>query len=383
MNTLFSIDKKGNEKIIGQYELFSTNDNGYHHILDSNNKYGLINQKGDIILPCEFDTIYPTIKDDLVLVKKNGVFGFYNNEGFKVIDFHYKVAHEFDNGIAAVNEIDSGQKYYLINKKGDRVSHNTFDYFFGFYGSDLAYVKNEGKYGYINNKGEIKIECIYEEVEGFSEGIAAVKQNGLWGGINTSGETVIEFKFDSSFEFREGLSRIKGKGGYGFIDTKGELIIPYQYSFAWIFRDSLTSVTKNGASWFIDKKGNPLNTFQYSHIDQFDTSGYARFTKDGLMGFMNKKGVEVIEGKYKEVDFFYEGLAYYKIKDKIYFINLNGEIVIERKCSKGTKFQDGLSRVKMKNLYGFIDKNNNLLIDYKYENATDFHEGYALVQKES
>ena len=45
MNTLFSIDKKGNEKIIGQYELFSTNDNGYHHILDSNNKYGLINQK--------------------------------------------------------------------------------------------------------------------------------------------------------------------------------------------------------------------------------------------------------------------------------------------------------------------------------------------------
>ena len=147
--------------------------------------------------------------------------------------------------------------------------------------------------------------------------------------------------------------------------------------------ESVTSVTKNGASWFIDKKGNALNTFQYSHIDQFDTSGYARFTKDGLMGFMNKKGVEVIEGKYKEIDFFYEGLAYYKIKDKIYFINLNGEIVIERKCSKGTKFQDGLSRVKMKNLYGFIDKNNTLLIDYKYENATNFHEGYALVQKES
>jgi len=382
MKSIISIDKKGNEKIIGQYELFSTNDNGYYHILDSNKKYGLINQKGDIKIPCEFDTIYPTIKDDLVLVKQNGLFAFYNITGEKVIDFLYKVAIEFDNGIAAVKEQDTDQKYYLINKKGERVSQNTFDYFFGFYGSELGYVRNEGKYGYINNKGEIKIECIYDEVEAFSEGIAAVKINGYWGGINDKGDTVIEFKFDNSFDFREGLSRIKGKGGYGFIDTKGELVIPYQYSFAWIFRDSIVSVTKNGASWFIDKQNKPLNSFQYNHIDQFDTSGYARFTRDGLMGFMNKKGIEVIEPKYKDIDFYYEGLAKYKIKDKVYFINLDGEVVIERKCANANKFQDGLSRVKLKNLYGFIDKANNLIIDYKYESITNFYEGYALAQND-
>ena len=80
MKSIISLDKQGNEKIIGQYDLFSTNDNSYHHILDLNKKFGLINQKGDIILSCEFDNIYPTIKDDLVLVKKNGLFGFYNKE---------------------------------------------------------------------------------------------------------------------------------------------------------------------------------------------------------------------------------------------------------------------------------------------------------------
>jgi hypothetical protein len=381
MKSIISIDKKGNEKLIGQYELFSTNDNGYHHVLDSNKKYGLINQKGNILLPCEFDRINPTIIDNLILVKKDGLFAFFNTDGIETIEFKYKVAHDFDNGIAAVKEQDTDQKYYLIDKKGEQVSQNTFDYVFGFYGSDLAYFKNDGKYGFINNKGEIKIECIYDEVESFSEGIAAVKINGYWGGINDNGDTVIEFKFDNSFDFREGLSRIKGKGGYGFIDTKGELVIPYQYSFAWIFRDSLVSVTKNGASVFIDKKGNPLNTFQYNHIDQFDTSGYARFTKDGLMGFMNKKGVEVVEAKFKDIDFFYEGLAKYKIKDKVYFINLDGEVVIERKCTNANKFQDGMSRVKLKNLYGFIDKGNNLVIDYKYETVTDFYEGFALAQK--
>ena len=140
MKKIISINKQGNEKVIGHYELFSTNDNGYHHILDLNIKYGLINQKGDIILPCEFDTIYPTIKDDLVLVKQNGLFAFYNITGEKVIDLLYRVAIEFDNGIAAVKEQDTDQKYYLINKKGERGSQNTFDYFFGFYGSITDFV---------------------------------------------------------------------------------------------------------------------------------------------------------------------------------------------------------------------------------------------------
>ena len=275
MKTLTSIDKACKEREIGNYDLFATNNIGYYHILDSNNKWGLINQKGDIILPCEFDKIFPTIKDDTILVNKNGLFAFYNTNGIKIIDYLYKVALEFDNGIAAVKEKDTDLKYFLINKKGERISKDTFDYLFGFNGSDSAYFKNDDKYGFLNNNGDIIIDSIYEEVEGFGEGIAAVKSNGLWGGINSKGEKVIEFKFDNSFQFREGLSRIKGKGGYGFIDTKGELVIPHQYTFAWIFRDSLTTVTKNGASWFIDKSGNPLNDFKYSKLDQFDTSGYA------------------------------------------------------------------------------------------------------------
>ena len=87
MKLLISIDKKGNESIIGEYELFSTNNIGYYHILDSNKKYGLINQKGDIILPCKFDLINSTIKDNLVLVKKGSLFAFFNTEGVKAIEF--------------------------------------------------------------------------------------------------------------------------------------------------------------------------------------------------------------------------------------------------------------------------------------------------------
>lgn len=43
MKTLILIDKLGNERIIGQYEVYSTNETEYYKILDSNNKWGVIN----------------------------------------------------------------------------------------------------------------------------------------------------------------------------------------------------------------------------------------------------------------------------------------------------------------------------------------------------
>jgi hypothetical protein len=38
MKKIISINKQGYEKVIGHYELFSTNNKGYYHILDSNKK---------------------------------------------------------------------------------------------------------------------------------------------------------------------------------------------------------------------------------------------------------------------------------------------------------------------------------------------------------
>ena len=177
MKLLISIDKQGNEKIIGEYEIFSTNDNRFFLLLDSNNKWGLINYKGEIILPCEFDSVNTSFKDDMILVKKDDSWGFYNIDGTKVVDCIFSSAIAFDQGIAAVKEKDIDLKYYLINLEGERVSKNSFEYVYGFYEKNLAYFINNEKYGFINKKGEIIIDAKYERAEVFSEGIASVKFN--------------------------------------------------------------------------------------------------------------------------------------------------------------------------------------------------------------
>lgn len=55
----------------------------------------------------------------------------------------------------------------------------------------LIPVKNDGKLGVINKKGQLITECIYDEVEYFTEdGIAKVKKDGKYGFINGNGKMV-------------------------------------------------------------------------------------------------------------------------------------------------------------------------------------------------
>ena len=65
--------------------------------------------------------------------------------------------------------------------------------------------KNEkdGKWGYVNTKGEQVIECKFDNAWDFNEGLARVKDDKL-GYINTKGEQVIECKFDGASDYSEG-----------------------------------------------------------------------------------------------------------------------------------------------------------------------------------
>lgn len=68
--------------------------------------------------------------------------------------------------------------------------------------SDLAWVKLNGKCGFINSKGETIIEPQFDEALNFSaNGLAIVRQNGKWGYIDTTGKMVIQPQFDLACDF--------------------------------------------------------------------------------------------------------------------------------------------------------------------------------------
>ena len=89
----------------------------------------------------------------------------------------------------------------------------------------FATVQKDGKWGYINTKGEQIVKCKFDGVGDFNEGFAAVKKDRKWGYINTKGEQIVECKFDDVRDFKEGFANVQKDGKWRYINTKGYPVI--------------------------------------------------------------------------------------------------------------------------------------------------------------
>lgn len=84
-------------------------------------------------------------------------------------------------------------------------------------------IEQDGKYGYIDKKGNVVIEPQFIDAYAFDEGIALVKlENKLYGFIDEEGQLVIEPIYAFAKPFREGLAPVKlnHDGKIQFIDQK-------------------------------------------------------------------------------------------------------------------------------------------------------------------
>ena len=240
----------------------------------------------------------------------------------------------------------------------------------------------DGKYGFINAKGEQIIECKFDSVGGFSGGLATVKKDGKYGYINTKGEQVVECKFDEASGFSEGLAAVEKDGKYGYINTKGEQVIECKFDDANGFKEGLATVRNNYSGFTINAKGNFVvydeNNNRIEISGKFDeaysfTEGLAKVKKGSKYGFINTKGEQVIECKFDYADDFREGLARVKKGYDDFTINTKGnfvvfdednnqiEVIKEVLDKSGNNFLLSKSDDK----FGLLDSNYNVLIKNK------------------
>ena len=132
-----------------------------------------------------------------------------------------------------------------------------FDYVDGF-NEGFARVQKDGKWGYINTKGEQIVECKFYNAHNFNEGFAHVQKDGKCGYINTKGEQIIECKFDYAGDFKEGFAPVFKDGKYGYINTKGEQIIECKFDDVRDFYEGFAPVQKDDRWGYINTKGCPV-----------------------------------------------------------------------------------------------------------------------------
>lgn len=130
-----------------------------------------------------------------------------------------------------------------------------------------------------------------------------------------TGEVTAEkIKFDwtsSSPNDSLGVFCTDKKRGY-YNSYTGKIVIPAQYRRAWVFSEGLAAVQKNGMIGFINRKGEVVIPFRYPYHGNplssfvFDNGHCIVADTTGKCGVINRKGEWIIQPKYDNIDAYEE-----------------------------------------------------------------------------
>ena len=188
-NNLFGeMNTSGEIVLEAGYQDLKEANNGIY-IAKQNDKYGIIDNVGNIQIPFEYQIITYNEKAKLFLA---------DDSEYKtsIIDNQYNI--KATGILSEINtdeeyirmRVDDDYKYY--NLKGEEISNIE-----ALKNNTIFLSKKDGKYGFVDKKGNAITEYIYDDAtEQNQYGYAAVKKDGLWGSIDKEGKDSIEPKYN-------------------------------------------------------------------------------------------------------------------------------------------------------------------------------------------
>lgn len=250
-----------------------------------------------------------------VVKSKDGRYGIVYADGTLILSCSYMQLSPFvTTDITPMT--DDGDKYWLIGKDGEVVEVSELD---------------EG----------LKIE----EIGTFAEGLIPVKINGEYCYTNSSFEKQFG-NYEEAYAFCSGKAMVKDSNGYYLIDSKGNKLSDNIYleikcdEIGYTSRSGIYAVKKDGDFYLINSDEKQIGKDTYEDVKLMSEDEYMAVKKNGLWGFVNKKGEMVIEPQFLDARSFSNELAAVKINEKWGYIDKNGEVVIEAQFSDAKDFSE-------------------------------------------
>lgn len=152
-------------------------------------KHGFIDKDGKVVISPQFDGADPFF-DDRALIKIDTSYGYIDKQGRIVITPQYGEAFEFTENYAAVKQ---GDLWGFIDKDGKMVISPQFKFVYPFTSSGLGVVQStsNSKYGAIDRSGKMVINPQYDNIIGFYDHVAIIKQDDKYGLIDDKGKPLV------------------------------------------------------------------------------------------------------------------------------------------------------------------------------------------------
>ncbi len=294
----------------------------YYH---QDGKIGLINKEKQRITEPIFDEVCPFV-DGIAQVRQEGLWGVINAQGTWIVKPVSKPFIQFQEGYGRVEY--GGHKYGFVDMQGKQVVAPQWYYDVQVVSEGLFGALNEQGAGYMNMRGEVAIDFVWDRVSQFSEGLAFVEKDGKRGYINKEGQVVIPVKYKVANGFSNGLASVldPDTNRWVFINSKGEICLAGDWDAAESFGDNgLAAVCVKDKWGYIDLQGKIVIKPQWEKAGRF-SEGMASVEKDDKAGFIDEKGRYVIKPKWRIAGTFVDGYA------SVYngwegYINTEGRIV--------------------------------------------------------
>ena len=309
--------------------------------------------KNIIYLPIVLLLLNCSLQRNLTVpAKYNGKYGTINTKGKWLIKATFDSLDSFYNGYA---DIYKNGKEGLINTEGKVILDCEYD-FIGLVEDNRVLVRKDHKYNYSDLMGSFILKSSVADAEDFSEGLAAVKfnENGKWGYIDIKGNLKLDTLFYLAYEFKKGTAEVTIES----FDTIRS-------------NENYTLLEPLYIDYNIDRSGKITDTIEYKQrVRKFPLIGYANAN---TLGRINSRGDTIMRPKYRSFGYVQEKYMRYYDGKKYGLADTTGLILIEPIYDELEYFStNGLAAAKRYGKYGYINKSGAVVIDFVYDDARGF-----------
>jgi len=349
----FLLDSAGNKRNTKAYDDIAPW-NGKFFPVKSRRYWGAINRKGREIIACTHDSLIQTL-DNNVVVKFHEQYGIIDlkedwlvtpqpnqlqlvssdryleftdqNTFLKSIDrqiiYFSSNKMEVQDGYllehlpsGAIWQIDLQGRIVNREAQTDKAVEKVFPEREGLRG-----IKKDGKYGFIDSRGRIRIANRYDDIQNFQEEMAAIKINGKWGFINHQEHIVVQPAYEEVTPFKNGFSIVRQKGLSGLINKTGKIILPVRYQALEVLPSQRIRIMQDGAYGLSTADGHLILNPRYDVLEDLD-NGFVIVARDQKYSLLTLQGLSIIP-------MIYDGLTYDRF-NKLYIALKRSEWVTIR-----------------------------------------------------
>ncbi len=213
--------------------------------------YGFIDTTGKVVVPLTFVKA-SSFSQGRAAVRKESACGYIDRFGDPVVSFKFTKCMDYEDGRAVVYK--GIRRAGLVDLEGKMVLEPSVNRLLKFSeGRGLVRDRNYRFY-YITESAKM-YDGFYEKASAFKNGIALVKENGKWGIINQRGLTIIAPKYDKIEDFNDGYAKVRIHGFNGLSNLKGELIVQPNYEYISYAGNGIFRVEQGDEVGYFNSKG--------------------------------------------------------------------------------------------------------------------------------